>query len=437
MHWLALEGLSCQTQEGTVCLPPISELLFHSFTVVSGRNGAGKSVLGRVLSGLSPSVLDGFVVKGSICFEGGARLPHNPLNFSYLPQAWALALIGSTVSTDLELAEGRLGIKRRDVLEEIEGLGLAISGLESRQSGTLSRGEKQRVLLGVISAIGPKAVYFDEPDAFLDEMGRAGFCTLVERLTGKGTKVIVATHHCDLYEGLERATISLGVDAHALPVVPQDHLGKGRQEGPWHYCTANLADIPVSKARRILLKSLPIEGGKLTCLLGPNGSGKTTVLRRISSDFNGRFKKRGGRAGSAALVSDDPDDQLMFRSIRDEYALLGLSPGESTASRIREAALRRLGGMETQVTDLSWGMRRLLTILLAVSSQPRLLLIDEPQAGLDAETLGMVTCLLREATSRGAAVLVSSSSKGRVWEEADLRARIESFGAISEVRVSE
>ncbi len=173
--------------------------------------------------------------------------------------------------------------------------------------------------------------------------------------------------------------------------------------------------------------SLRIAAGEFVALYGPSGSGKTTLLEVIA----GLARPDGG-----AVLVDGRDVCAMTARESDEYRLrhLGiigqpqnLIPGAraienaslklwlSNKRRAREAIeplLERLGlgdRMEHRTEQLSMGERQRVLIAMALATDPRLVLADEPTGTLDTHRTREVLALLRElCRERGAAVLLAT-----------------------------
>lgn len=171
--------------------------------------------------------------------------------------------------------------------------------------------------------------------------------------------------------------------------------------------------------RRVLdAVSFTASPGRVTGFLGPNGSGKTTTVRVAL----GLAKADAG----TALIDGDP-----YRAITrpgSEIGVLlesaGLHPGLTPVQHLRIAAAathtRReriaevidevgLADAATRkVRGFSQGMRQRLGLALALLSEPRVLILDEPANGLDPEGMIWLRSLLTEYAKSGATVLVTS-----------------------------
>lgn len=162
--------------------------------------------------------------------------------------------------------------------------------------------------------------------------------------------------------------------------------------------------------------SFEAEPGETVAIVGPSGSGKTTLmalLMRFYDPIEGRITLDGAdlRAvrqsslrGSIGVVLQDP---LLFNdSVRSNiaYGRLGATPAEvedaARAAHAHEFIERMPEGYETQVGErgalLSAGERQRVTIARAIVKDPKLIVLDEATASLDAESEAMVQEALAE-----------------------------------------
>ena len=156
--------------------------------------------------------------------------------------------------------------------------------------------------------------------------------------------------------------------------------------------------------------SLGVAKGELIALLGPNGAGKSTLLLHLNGILTGSGlveifgeditkKKRGEIIKEVGMVFQDPDDQLFMSRVFDDVAFgplnLGCSPDE--ARFMAAGALGKVGleGFENRVTyRLSGGEKRLVALATVLAMEPEILLLDEPQNGLDREAYQRIQELL-------------------------------------------
>jgi ABC-2 type transport system ATP-binding protein len=165
---------------------------------------------------------------------------------------------------------------------------------------------------------------------------------------------------------------------------------------------------------------LKVEEGEVRGLLGPNGAGKTTLLRilfglvRPDSGAVQLFDRQLDAADQLALdgVAGFVEDPTFYPYLsgRVNLELLAELDGGGGTSRIDEV-LARVGLASRggdRVHGYSTGMKQRLGIAAALLRGPRLLLLDEPTAGLDPAGVREVGVLVRELAGDGVAILLSS-----------------------------
>jgi len=169
--------------------------------------------------------------------------------------------------------------------------------------------------------------------------------------------------------------------------------------------------------------SLTVERGAITALVGPNGAGKTTLLRCMAAletpyagqvTIDGLDTREAPRAIHARL-GYLPDffglyDALSVRRCL-YYAARAHGIGAGDAAGAVEAAAARVGiadRMEQAAGALSRGLRQRLAIAQAIVHRPKVLLLDEPAAGLDPKARRDLSQLLLSLKADGMTLVVSS-----------------------------
>jgi ABC-type Mn2+/Zn2+ transport system ATPase subunit len=193
---------------------------------------------------------------------------------------------------------------------------------------------------------------------------------------------------------------------------------------------AAVEDVSFAYGRTPVLDgvSLSLLSGELTALVGPNGAGKSTLLRIML----GLLRPASGRV---RLLGEDPRDLGSPRPIGyvtqrrtiapdlpatvEEVVRTGLlsrvawwrplPPGARTAVDEALSAVALTSLRHRLHRELSGGEQQRALVAKALAGHPRLLVLDEPLAGIDAESQGLlVEALLRETRDRDTCVLVVS-----------------------------
>lgn len=197
------------------------------------------------------------------------------------------------------------------------------------------------------------------------------------------------------------------------------------------------ADAPAIEAHDVSVRygevtaldrvSLTVPTGQVVGLLGMNGSGKSTLFNALMGLVrldSGRISLFGGearRARTGNLVAYVPQSESVDWdfpvSVREvvmmgRYGPLGLTRRARPADRAAvEAALDRVGLTQLanrQIGQLSGGQRKRAFVARGIAQDARLLLLDEPFAGVDTTSQGTITRLLHELRDEGRTILIST-----------------------------
>jgi ABC-2 type transport system ATP-binding protein len=175
--------------------------------------------------------------------------------------------------------------------------------------------------------------------------------------------------------------------------------------------------------------SFSVEPGEVVGFLGPNGAGKTTTIRLLLDlirptrgrvEVLGTTPRRGG-AEVRRRIGYVAGDLAMYNRLTGRQLLEFLAALRGSSSADASVALAaRLGvALDRPIGTMSRGNRQKIGVVQAFAHEPDLLVLDEPTSGLDPVSQRLFRTLVREATARGAAVLLSSHVLSEVQRVAD------------------
>jgi manganese/iron transport system ATP-binding protein len=201
--------------------------------------------------------------------------------------------------------------------------------------------------------------------------------------------------------------------------------------------------------------SFDVAAGELIGVIGPNGSGKSTLLKVIAGLLpvqcgSVRVFGRAPDAAARRMLGYVPQIESVNWSfpvtvfdavLMGTYARLGFFRRPSAAEREAvHQALAEVGMTEhacSQIAQLSGGQQQRVFIARSLVQHPKLLLLDEPIAGVDATTQHAIFTLLEKLQKAGATIIVTTHDLSCVAEWFDrvlcLNHRVIAFGAPSEV----
>lgn len=184
--------------------------------------------------------------------------------------------------------------------------------------------------------------------------------------------------------------------------------------------------------------NLSITAHRKLAVLGANGSGKTTLFLCLNGTYkptSGDVLLDGQRTGysrtellswrkQVGLVFQDPDDQIVGGTVIQDIAFgplnLGNSPAE--ARRIALETMQQIGipdFADRPAHELSHGERKIVAMAGILAMKPRLVILDEPTAGLDPTWTARVIDLLNAIHQNGTTVVLSTHNMDFAYEWAD------------------
>ena len=348
--------------------------------IVTGASGCGKTTLMRLTNGLAPQVYGG-TVTGSVTVAGKnvsqtpvAELAEDIGTLFQDPEEQFFAL---NVGNEIAFALRSRGVPADAITERVDAAArrVGIESLVKQDIHALSEGQKQKVGLADILALGPKVLILDEPSANLDPETTAALAQTLIELKHQGCAILVVDHRLYWLRDAADAVIIM-------------QKGEIRETGPYSILSDPLLrsrlglrkdvveDVRVTLPRVAVTRgvapktadavfsaedldfayvpekpifknvSFAVKPG-ITALIGKNGAGKTTlarILTGLNTPQHGRFTLSGrdlsGDKGAlmphTGLVLQNADHQLQMRTVLEEI--------ESAVAAQKTNLMRRKGG---------------------------------------------------------------------------------------------
>jgi len=178
--------------------------------------------------------------------------------------------------------------------------------------------------------------------------------------------------------------------------------------------------------------NLRVKESEILALLGPNGAGKTTLISTIcgiSKFTSGKITLAGhdivkNYRAARKMIGMVPQElslesfETVMNTLRFSRGLFGKAPNDSYLEELLEQ-LSLLDKRNSQILELSGGMKRRLSIAKALSHEPQLLFLDEPTAGVDVELRKDMWLLVRRLRNEGVTVILTTHYIEEAEEIAD------------------
>jgi ribose transport system ATP-binding protein len=422
---------------------------------LAGGNGAGKSTLMKILQGVYQADTGEILIGGkptsinSIQDAKAAGIGMVFQEFSLVPSL--------TVAQNIFLAAEPLG--KGGFIDDRAAVSRAKEVFSEMEVDVDPRAQVSRLgtaywqLTEIAKALAQNAtvLIMDEPTASLARHESEALFDLIDRLKQRGISIIYISHRMDeVYRLADRITI-LRDGRHLLTepltdVTPEQIVegivGK-KIEGQLSYRARQLAHDgePLLEVRglnaggRVRNVSFALRPGEILGLAGLMGSGRTELARAlfgIDKVDSGEILLRGKKATLAspqqaigagiALVPEDRRAQglVLEHSVQDNLLLpllgqiqrgplLDGTKGKQLSSSLIKRFAVKVAHPHRPVRLLSGGNQQKVVIAKWLGTDPDILILDEPTAGVDIGTKSEILDMIRELASAGKAVIVISS----------------------------
>jgi biotin transport system ATP-binding protein len=164
--------------------------------VIAGANGSGKTVLMKIITGLLDASSGEVLFEGKPLGQAGGRLRRA---VGLVFQDADAQIIGETVAEDTALGPKNLKLPK-NIVDERVSAAIRAAGLEGKAdfpARSLSGGEKRRLAVAGILAMGVQTIIMDEPFANLDWPGVRSALEIIVELKQDGKTVIILTHELE------------------------------------------------------------------------------------------------------------------------------------------------------------------------------------------------------------------------------------------------
>lgn len=471
MEILAISGLTFTYPQCSS--PAIEDLSFSlergEFAVLCGATGSGKSTLLRMLKRELSPLGD---KKGSVSF-GGTELSQLSDRQSASAIGFVMQKPEQQVVTDKvwhELAFGleNLGTPPEEISRRIAEMAsyFGIGDWYDRDVAELSGGQKQLLNLASVLVMQPELLILDEPTAQLDPIAASDFIATIRRLCSDLSITIIMAEHrledvvplCDkllvmdkgrliaadkpsevISQLKNRPDIICGMPAAARLYAELSGSGscpltvrEGRSFVENNYCNTTRglpqASYEHSKSaamefREVFFRysrndrdilnglSFKVYEKEIFCILGDNGSGKTTALSAAAGllkPYSGNirvfgkklkdYKNRSLYKECLAMLPQDVQTVFLKSTVHQEL--------EECHADISALPYDISHLMDKHPYDLSGGEQQLTALAKVLAAKPKLLLLDEPTKGLDAAAKLNIIKILRSLRDKGMTIVV-------------------------------
>ncbi|MCZ7391783.1 MAG: ATP-binding cassette domain-containing protein [Candidatus Methanoperedens sp.] len=194
--------------------------------------------------------------------------------------------------------------------------------------------------------------------------------------------------------------------------------------------------------------SFDILPGEIFGLIGPNGSGKTTIIRMlldIMRPDSGMIRMRDSKLSEEMKdkIGYLPEERGLYRKLTVMDTLMYLSALKNKPNKERAEELLEIMGMlshkDKKISELSKGMQQKIQIIAAIIHDPDIIILDEPFSGLDPVNMKLVQDMMLDLKKEGKTILISTHMMDKVEHMCDRifmihRGAMVLYGSMEEIK---
>lgn len=452
------------------------EIAYGQRIAIIGKNGSGKSTLSKIIAGLSSPDSGIVTLCGIKVFEANnvdsKAYQKARESIGALFQSPEDQIVTTVVEDDVAFGLENLCASKEFMKKNISNALRAVNMENHRFSdpSNMSGGQQQRVAIASSIATKSKLLVLDEPTSMLDSCAKEDVNKLFDKLQASGTTIVQVTHKISecknadrilmLENGKLRDVSLLELDEFFTEKSPAVIESKSMTENVENSNTAiEISNLRLSYSKNqtpILCDySLSVKSGEIVAIMGKNGCGKSTLAKAIcalikydsgSICVNGiKISEKTSKSQMREIrknigyVMQLPEQQLFAQTVFEDVAygpknfgLEGCELDSRVLNTLKSMHIEHLA--QKSPFELSGGQQRLVAIAGILACNPKILVLDEPTAGLDFEYAKIVLKILSDLHNKGVTIIVITHD---LHEAKSLGARIVTLDSNKKKRVQE
>jgi len=380
--------------------------------LILGISGSGKTTLLKCLSGVIPNTTEGkYIGKVFIDKNDTKKIKQIHNDIGMVLQDPETQILTTKVSHEIAFGLENLCYDKKKISKLVKKYAKKFRILDKLNYDikNLSYGEKKKVIIAAIATMNKKILFFDEPLSNLDINMKKEMFRLLKQLKKEGKTIVVAEQNPCILKTLFNRCLVLdkgrlvfnGNVKNGMELLRKitRHNKVSRTE-PIDDCVLNVKNLSFGYGRNNILKDINfrVRRNEIIAITGENGCGKTTLALCLCN----LLKRKRGKielfhktieeyeskeiASKIGFVFQNPNFQIFKSSVTDEINYGPQNFGKIISNTKLNELLSNYGLSDKRNShpfSLSLGEKRRLTIASAVSSEPEILILDEPVFGQD------------------------------------------------------